>query len=113
MLTTTVKLEKQFHYLFVCFFISDFMKSVGISELNFIVNVFVLVWRRKKMIPFRKIILVLIFRLVWKFQKMKPETEKSFPREYVRSEVLVSLKSFLKIFRNAYVGFYDWKFIYK
>ena len=39
---------------FVCFFILDRLNSVGISELNIIFDVFILVWRGKKMIPFGK-----------------------------------------------------------
>ena len=55
--------------------------------------------------PILENVSVLTIRLVWKFQKMKPEMESSFSHENIKPDVLVSLKSFLKIFRNAYVGF--------
>ena len=37
----------------------------------------------------------------------------SVVRENIRPEVLANLKSFFKIFRNAHVGFCDWKIIYE
>ena len=40
---------EQFLYTILCvIFILDCLNSVGITELNIIVDVFVLVWRRKK-----------------------------------------------------------------
>ena len=98
---------------FVCSFILDCMNSVGISELNVINNVFILLWSRTENNPVLENVRVLVFRLVRKIQKTKPEIGTSVARENVRPEVLISLKSFLKIFRNAYVGFCDWKLIYK
>ena len=50
-------------------------------------------------------VFVLVFRFVWKLQKTKPEIKGGVVRENFRQEVLVSLESFLKIFRNVYVGF--------
>ena len=63
--------------------------------------------------PILENVSVLVFRLVWKIQKTKPEIRNSVARENIRPEVLVSLKLILKIFRNAFVGFCNWKIIYK
>ena len=60
---------------------------------------------QKRIDPFLENVSDLVFRLVWNIQKMKPEIRKSVARENVRPEVLVSLKPFLKLFRNTYVGF--------
>ena len=40
---------------------------------------------------------------------MKPEIRNSAARENISPEALISPKSFLKIFRDTYVEFYDWK----
>ena len=90
---------------FVRSFVLDRMNSVGILELNFIVNVSILVWSRKENDPVLENVLVLVFRLVWKNRKMKAEIRNSVARENINPEVLVSRKSFLKIFRGVYVVF--------
>ena len=64
------------------------------------------------MTPILESVFVLAFRFVWKFQKTKPEIKGDVARENPRPEVLVSLETFSKIFRNAYVGFYIRKIIY-
>ena len=40
---------------------------------------------------------------------MKPEIGNDVTRLNIWPQVLVSPKSFLKLFRDAYVEFYDWK----
>ena len=59
----------------------------------------------KKNDPILENVLILVFRLVWKNQEMNPEVRSSVARENIRPEVLASPKSFLKIFRDTYVGF--------
>ena len=56
---------------------------------------------QKRNDPILENVSVLVFKLVWKIQKMKPEIGNSVARENIRQEVLISPKSFLKIFRNA------------
>ena len=67
--------------MFCMFFILDRMNSVGISEFNTILDVFILVWNRRGNDPIQKNVSVLIFRLVWKSQKMKPEIGNDVTRE--------------------------------
>ena len=50
-----------------------------------------------------------MFRLVWQISEDDTGNESSVTSENIWPEVLVSLKSFWKIFRDAYVEFYDWK----
>ena len=50
--------------------------------------------------PILENVSVLVFRLVWKIQKTKPEIRNSVARENVRPEVLISVKLFMKLFRN-------------
>ena len=109
-LTTTFNTGKSIPLCFVCSFILDFMNSVEISELNFVFDVFILVWSKEKMIPFRKVA-VLIFRLARKNQKMKQEIRNSVARENIWPEVIVCPETILKVFRNAYVGFYGWEIV--
>ena len=97
---------------FVCYFILDHMNSVAISELNIIFDVFILMWSRKENDLILENVSVLVFRLVWKNQKMKPEIRDSVARENISPEVLVSPKSFLKIFRDTYVVICNLKIIY-
>ena len=46
-----------------------------------------------------------MFRLVFQNSEDNTGNESRVTRENIRPEILASLKSFLKIFRNAYVGF--------
>ena len=64
-----------FHYTFVCSFFLDCMNSVGITELNNISNVFILVWKEENDPKVRNV-LVLLFRFVWIFHQTKPEVIK-------------------------------------
>ena len=61
----------------------DCMNSVGISELNIVFDVFILVWSREENDPILENISVLIFKLVWNNQKKKPEIGNGVARENI------------------------------
>ena len=103
--TTIQSLENNSTIFFVCSFILDCMRSVGITELN-IVLVFSYQCGKEKNDPsVMSVFSFLIFRLAWNFQPLKPEVTKMFTCENIKPEILFCLKSFWILSRSASVDF--------
>ena len=82
--------------------ILDCLNSVGITELNIIVNIFISVWRRKND-PIPENAPVLLFRLVWKFQKTKQQVNKKLRVKALNRKFYFVQKSLFNIQRRAFV----------